>query len=161
MGTATAGGPVTAAAEHAPMGTDGPHHLGGGARCAAARSERQTTTRAVTLLRGHVDRLVGGREVVVGAAAVTRAATLLAARPAWRRRGRSGGACGLVGGRGVGQGIGGVMGCAAAAVEALLEQADFGFEVGEALLQLGLALLEPVRTVGLALGEEVFASGCA
>ena len=48
------------------------------------------------------------------------------------------------------------MGFAAATIEALFEQADFGFEVGDALLQFGFALLETVGPVGLALSEEVF-----
>jgi hypothetical protein len=71
------------------------------------------------------------------------------------------------------------MGFATAAVEALLEQADFGFEFGDALVEfavallqaggavglaggeLGLELLQLGGEVGLALGEELFEGGFA
>jgi hypothetical protein len=53
------------------------------------------------------------------------------------------------------------MGFARAAVEALFEQAHFGFEVGEALLEFGFALAQACGRVGVGLGEECFALGFA
>ena len=53
------------------------------------------------------------------------------------------------------------MGFAAVAVEALLEQADFGLEVGEALLAFDVALRQAGLQVALALGALFLAFGLA
>ena len=107
-------------------------------------------------------------------------AALLAARPAgrWRAGVAAGWAGGGVGA--VGQGVGPLGGLATAAVEALLEQADLGLQVGDALLQggfaltglgdallqggfalagLGVALLEQRGGVGAAVGELLLGVG--
>ena len=102
------------------------------------------------MLGGQVDGFLGGREVVVAAAAVAGSAPLLTARPRCGCRGR---VAGGVGGRVVGQGIGGLTGLATASVEALLEEADFGFEVGDALLQ-SLTTALPIRSTLGELGLE-------
>ena len=118
-------------------------------------------------LRGRqVDRLVGGREVVIAAAWVAGASALLAAAAWRRRRGRRRRAGRVVAGLvrvvgGVGQGIGAVMGLATFAVEALFEQADFGFEFIDTLLALVVALLEPRFKLRLALQEELLEFGFA
>ena len=62
---------------------------------------------------------------------------------------------------GVSQGIGAVMGFATAAVEALFEQAYFGFEFGDALLRFVLALLQACGKAGVALSELFFEFGFA
>jgi hypothetical protein len=99
--------------------------------------------------------------VAIVASAVAGAAGLLSAAAAWRR----GRGCGGRIVRGVDQGVGAVMGFATASVESLFEQADFGLEFVDALLQLVLELLPLGGKVGLALGEEFFevsfASGSA
>src|SRR5262249_16070623 len=53
------------------------------------------------------------------------------------------------------------MGFARAAVEALFEQADFGFEVGEALLEFGFAVPQAGGRVGLGLGGVLLEVGFA
>ena len=58
-------------------------------------------------------------------------------------------------GRGVGQGVGVVVGLATPPVEALLEPAHLGFEVGKTLLQFGFALLDARRCGGLCFGVGV------
>ncbi len=58
-------------------------------------------------------------------------------------------------GGGVGHGVGVVVSLVAAAVKAVLERAHLGLEVGEALLQLGLALLDVGRGRGLCFGVGV------
>ena len=70
---------------------------------------------------------------------------MLAAAAAWGRGG--------VGRRGVGQRVGGVPPFARAAVEALFEQAHFGFEIVDTLLQLGFTLLQAGGGSGLGLGQ--------
>src|SRR5205807_5856330 len=67
----------------------------------------------------------------------------------------------VVGGRSGGQGVGDVLAFAAAAVEALFEQADFGLEVGDLLLDRAAALLQAGLAVGLALGKLFLEPGLA
>lgn len=66
--------------------------------------------------------------------------------PSWRWRV-------VVGIGAVSQGVGVVMSFATLAVKALLEQAHFGFEGGDALVELGLKLLDTGVEIGAALGE--------
>jgi hypothetical protein len=161
---ARAGGPVAAAANQTAMGADRHFEDGGDVRGAAAGRERLTAGDAVPLVGGQVGRRVRGGEVIVVAAAVTGASALMAAAAAGRGRPGRGGAGlgrGVVGGGSAGQGVGDVMAFAAAAVEALFEQADFGLEVGNVLLELAAALLQAAFAVGLALGELLLESGLA
>src|SRR5439155_15034983 len=133
----------------AAMGAHGHFDEGDDVAVTATGGERPTAVPAVPLRGRHVGGLVAGRQVVVAAAAVAGAAALLAA-VAWRRCGRGG--AGRVGAGG-GQDIGVVMAFVAAAVQALFEQADFGFEFVDALLQLALALLPARLPVEVPLGE--------
>jgi hypothetical protein len=128
---------------------------------AATRSEGPPATATMPLFRGQVGRLLTDRQVVIGAATVTGATTLLTPWPAWRRRGRDRHGRRLVGGRVVGPGVGGMMAFATAAVEALFEQADFGFEVGDALQEFVLVALLTGCQGGLVLGELCFELGLA
>jgi len=63
--------------------------------------------------------------------------------------------------RRVGQSIGRVMRFATAAVETLFEQAHFGFEFGEALLEFRFALLQACGGAGLVVGQLFFEFGFA
>jgi hypothetical protein len=147
------------------MGTDGHLQDGAGLGFAAAGGERLAAGAEVALLGRQVGRLGKGGEIRVAAAPVAGASALLATGASWRR------VAGrvvvsdrrAVGGRGVGQGVGVVMGLATAAVEALLEQAYLGLEVGETLLQFGFALLDAGRglRVGVGVGELLFELGLA
>jgi hypothetical protein len=107
--------------------------------------------------------LVGGGEVLVTATRVAGTPGLLAAAARRRRPGRRrrAGRVVAVVVRRVGQGIGDVRGFATPAVEALFEQADFGFEFVEALLALVVALLPARLKLGRTLNEEFLEFGFA
>jgi hypothetical protein len=153
MAAAGTGGPVAAAADEAAVGANGHLDQRADMRLAAAGGEGQATDDALTLLWGQGGRLVHGGKVVIMAAAMAGAAALLATAAAWRGRCRGGSGVGIGRGGGVGQGIGDVVRLATAAVETLLEQADFGFESEDALLEFPFAL-PPARVgVGADLGE--------
>jgi hypothetical protein len=161
------------------MGADGYFNGGAAVGVAAAGGEGLAAGATEALLGRQLGGRGGGGETRVLAAAVAGAAALLAAATPWRRgSGRVMVATGVVAlgravaagrvvalGRGVGQGVGVVVALAAAAVEALFEQAHLGLEVGEALAQLGLALLDACRRGGLrcgrGVGEEFFELGLA
>jgi hypothetical protein len=176
MRTAGAGGPVAAAADEAAVGADVYLDNGADVRVAAARGERLTASVTVTLLGRDVGCLKCGGQMLVLAAAVAGAAALLTARPPrWRGGGcvarAAGSSCvaraagsGVLG-CGVGQGVGVVVGFATATVKAVLEETHFGFEVGQALGQLGLESLETRVCggvgLGLGLGELLFEFGFA
>jgi hypothetical protein len=99
---------------------------------------------------------------VVVVAAVAAATALLAAAA-----GRRGGGGAVPGGGGVwgvgivGQVMVGVTVLATAAVQALFEQADFGLEVVDALVEDAVALTQARFKVGLLLGEALFELGFA
>lgn len=147
MRAAGAGRPVTAAADAAAMGADGHFDERGEVGFATAGGKRPTAGLALPLVRRQVCRLVGRGEVRIGAAPVTGASGLLAAATARRLGG------GRVVSRGVGQGIGSMMGFATAAIETLFEQAHFRFEFVDALSQFAFALVQAGGPVGLALGQ--------
>lgn len=157
MAAAGAGGPVTTAADEAAMGADGHFEDGAEVGVAAAGGEGPAAATTAALLGRQVRCLSGGGEGVVVAAAVAGAAALLAAGAS---RHRVGGRLVVadrlaVLGEDVGEGVGVVVALAAAAVEAMFEQAHLGLEVGEPLLQLGLVLLDARRGSGLSLGVSV------
>jgi hypothetical protein len=139
------------------MGADGDFEDGADMRGAAAGGEGPAAGATVALLGRQLGRLGGGGEARMAAAAVAGASALLAAAaPRRHGGGRVAVATGVVAlGRGVGQDVGVVVGLGTAAVEALLEPAHLGFEVGETLLQLGFALLDARRCGGLRLGVGV------
>ena len=117
------------------MGADGYFDDGADMGFAAVGGEGLAAGAAVTLLGGQLGCLGGGGEAVVMAAAVAGTPPLLAAASRRRGGGRVVVATGVVArGRGVGQGVGVVVGFGAPAVEAVFEQAHLGFEVGQTLL---------------------------
>src|SRR4051812_32799128 len=96
---------------------------------------------------------MAGGQMLVAATSMAGAPGLLAAAAGYPSGGiRVASGVGLLG-RSCGQGLGTVMAFATTAVKALFEQAYFGLEFIDALLQFAFALLQTSGKIGLALRE--------